>query len=91
MVRLCAPDQVFVDLFCGADVRLDGVFILTELSSETQVLKESKQKLCSLLVPNHIIALRVLFLQHLEEQRETWTDGMSEKIETDRLKDEKRE
>ncbi len=65
MVRFCPPDQVFVDVLCGADVRINGVFVLTELSSETQVLEEAKQKLLSLLFPNHTVVLRVLILQHL--------------------------
>lgn len=66
MLRFCPPDQVFIDLLCGADVRIDGVFILTELSSETQVLEDAKQKLSALLPPNHVVVLGVLFLQHLE-------------------------
>lgn len=71
MVRFCPPDQVFIDLLCGADVRIDGVFVLTELSSDTQVLEDAKQKLSPLLPPNHVVVLRVLLLQHLEERRET--------------------
>lgn len=71
MARFCPPDQVFVDVLCGADVRINGVFVLTELPSETQVLEETKQKLSSLLSPNHVVVLRVLFLQHLEEQKKT--------------------
>lgn len=69
VVRFCPPDQVFVDVLCGADVRINGVFVLTELSSETQVLEEAKQKLPSLLSPDHIIVLRVLILQHLENEQ----------------------
>lgn len=62
MVRFCPPDQVSVDVLCGTDIRINGVFVLTELSSETQVLEEAKQKLPSLLSPNHIVVLRVLIL-----------------------------
>lgn len=49
---------------------MDGVVVLTELSSQTQVLEESKQKLPPRLPPNRVVVLGVLLLQHLEEQRE---------------------
>lgn len=90
MVRFCPLDQIFVDLLCGADVLANGVFVLTELSSQTQVLEEAKQKLSSLFSPKHIVVLRVLLLQHLEEQRKIWYDSMSNEITRDRRVDEKR-
>lgn len=86
------PDQVFVDVLCGANVRINGVFVLTELSSETQMLEEAKQKLSSLLFPNHVVVLRVLFLQHLEEQRNVDLElHVKKKIDEDRHVGEKRE
>lgn len=68
--RFSRPDQVLVDLLSGADVRMDGVFILTELSSETQVFENAKQEFFPLLSTNRIVVLRVLLLQHLEDNRE---------------------
>lgn len=62
------PDQVFVDLPGGADVRLHRVLVLTELSSQTQVLEDAKQKLLPLLLADRVIMLRVLLLQHLEQR-----------------------
>lgn len=62
------PDQVFVDLLGDADVRLHRVLVLAELSSQTQVLEEAKQKLLPLLPTDRVIMLRVLLLQHLEQQ-----------------------
>lgn len=72
------PNQVFVNLLCGADIRINGVFVLTKLSPKTKVLEQAKQKLPSLSSLNHMIVLRVLFLQHLEKHRKTWSDSMSE-------------
>ena len=84
MARFRSPDQIFVHLLCGVDVRIYGVFILTELSSDTQVLEEAKQKLFSLPSPDHVVVLSVLFLQHLEEQRKVWMSRNINIDETDR-------
>lgn len=67
--RCFSPDQIFVYLLRGADVRINGVFILTELTPKTQVLEEAKQKLSPLLPPNHIVVLRLLVPQHLEQPK----------------------
>lgn len=71
VVGFCSPDQIFVHLLCGVDVRINGVLILTEFSPKTQVLEEAKQKLSSFPSPHHVVVLRVLLLQHLVGQRTT--------------------
>ena len=44
------------------DVGSDGVFVLTELSSQTQVLEKAEQELASLFSANHVVVLGILFL-----------------------------
>lgn len=63
---LLPPDQVFVDAPGGADVGLDCVLVLAELSAQTQVLEEAEQKLLPLRPPHGVVILRPFLLQHLE-------------------------
>ena len=63
-----SPDEVFVDELGEVRIGSDGVFILTQLPSKTQVFEETEEELPSFLSANHIIVLRLLFLQRLKQR-----------------------
>ena len=46
----------------------DGVFILTQLPSKTKVFEDTEEELPSFLSANHVIVLRLLFLQCLNQR-----------------------